>query len=163
MKVQIEDIENAAEGRLEVDFCEVMPEIENAPEAKGKLEIISNGASIEVKGEVSTVLTLVCDRCLNEFKYDLKAVIEEVFVKGNVFDYTKHEIELKNDNFVVELNGETEIDITDLVYQSIIVNMPTKKICRHDCEGEMQIPLEENRVDPRLEVFKRLSDEMKER
>ena len=162
MKILIEDIENAPESMLDVDFCEIIDDLENGKEVRGKLEVKSNGATIEVKGHINTTMKLVCDRCLSEFDYDVDADIDEVFVKENVFDYSKHEIELKNDNFVVELNGETEIDITDLVYQSVIINIPTKKICRHGCEGTIPVLSEEEKIDPRLEVFKRLTDKIKE-
>lgn len=163
MKIAIEDIENAPDSSLSFDFCEIIPDLENNKEVKGFFEVFSNGASIEVKGNVKTTLTLVCDRCLDEFESEIEAEIDEVFVKDDVFDYSKHEIELKNDNFVVELNGETEIDITDLVYQSIIMNIPTKKICRHACEGKAPILNEdEQKTDPRLEIFKRLSEKNKE-
>lgn len=162
MKILIEDIENAPESKIQINFCEIIDDLENDREVEGILDVSSNGATIQVTGHVKTSMTLECDRCLGEFDRDIEADIDEVFVKENVFDYSKHEIELKNDNFVVELNGENEIDITDLVYQSIIINIPTRKICRHGCKGKIPILSEDEKIDPRLEIFKRLSDEIKE-
>ena len=75
MKILIEDIENAPESMLDVDFCEIIDDLGNGKEVRGKLEIKSNGATIEVKGHINTTMKLVCDRCLSEFDYDVDADI----------------------------------------------------------------------------------------
>lgn len=59
-----------------------------------------------------------------------------------------------------ELKGSKEIDMTDLIYQSIILNIPTQKLCKKECQGteEFQRLTVEKSIDPRLQIFKNLSN-----
>ena len=50
---------------------------------------------------------------------------------------------------------QKEIDIYDLLYQSVILNLPNKKVCGINCKGK-EFLSEENMIDPRLEVFKNI-------
>jgi uncharacterized protein len=154
MLINIEDLENALDQKIQVDFFEIINEVNPEKEVKATLVAELKGACIEVEGSIEATVEMECDRCLKKFSDVIKIEIREVFTTSAAFDYSHNEIELKNDNFVVELDNEGQIDITDLVYQSIILNLPSKKICSESCEGsEVLQKLTVNRIDPRLAVF----------
>ncbi|MDD3419342.1 MAG: DUF177 domain-containing protein [Candidatus Gastranaerophilales bacterium] len=154
MFITLEQLQNSEDFKVCVDFCEVIPDINPSKEVKAILEAELKGACIEVKGSVEAVVEVECDRCLEKFSHKLEIQIKEVFTTAAAFDYSHNEIELKNDNFVVELDNEGQIDVVDLIYQSIILNLPSKKICSENCEGsEVLQKLTANRIDPRLAVF----------
>jgi len=148
---------------LEKDFNENISDIGNSDVATGHIKVALMPYGADVTGQIETDIKLICDRCLEEFNFHLKADINEKFVKESPVNIDKNskEIELKNEDFAQVLNQEKEIDITDLVYQTIILTLPFKKICRTDCKGiESYIPdIEETDIDPRLEIFKKLSEE----
>lgn len=161
MIITIEEIENSPNKELEINFDKVIDEINPEKKVKANLIAQSNGACIEVSGHIEAEIILECNRCLKEFNQPITADIHEVFVKGKVFDYSQNEIELKNDNFVVELDGEETIDIEDLIYQSIVVNTPNERVCAQACEGLEELKqLKEKITDPRLAVFKDISKEI---
>ena len=67
------------------------------------------------------------------------------------------ETEIKDGQFVTDLEGSNEIDIYDLLYQSVILNIPNKKVCGINCnEGIFQTDEEFVEEDPRMEVFKNI-------
>ena len=70
----------------------------------------------------------------------------------------KEKIEIKEGQFVTDLNGADKIDIYDLLYQSVILNIPNKKVCGINC-NEDKFMKEEDLSDPRLEVFKNIKIE----
>ena len=71
---------------------------------------------------------IICQKCASIAATGIaRQIRNDMYTKIN--NYSHNEIELKNDNFVVELNNEGEIDITDLVYQSVILNLPSQKLC----------------------------------
>jgi uncharacterized protein len=116
------------------------------------------GDFIEARGHADGKVTLECDRCLNKFVQNLDFDIDELYSKGSlVSDYenSDKEFEIKDGQFITDLNGEKEIDIYDLLYQSVILNFPNKKVCGINCKGKEYLSHEGNN-DPRLEVFKNL-------
>ena len=108
-------------------------------------------------------LKLTCDRCLQEFDYDLDIDIEETFAKHSLQDEYSSEFELQNGQFVIDLNGEKEIDIYDLLYQSVILALPNKKVCGINCNEDMFTSVENYHVhDTRMDVFKNIQIERKD-
>ena len=72
------------------------------------------------------------------------------------------ELELKDGQFITDLNGENEIDIKDLLYQSVIINLPDKKVCGINCnEGFFETEETYQVPDSRMEVFKNIKVDRK--
>ena len=97
-----------------------------------------------------------CVTPIHAFNHDLDSEIDEMFSKHSLLgDYEEsgQEFEIKDGQFVTDLNGAKEIDIYDLLYQSVILNLPNKKVCGINCKGR-QFLTEEDTTDPRLDVFK---------
>lgn len=156
-KILIDDIENAPNKCLEVDFDEVIDYIPSKEPVKAHLKIKSLGDFIEITGNVKANLTLECDLCLKEFEYKLDENIDEMFAKNTLQEEYGQETEIKDGQFVTDLEGENEIDIYDLLYQSVILNIPNKKVCGINCnKGVFQTDEEFVEEDPRMEVFKHI-------
>lgn len=162
MKINIEDIEREPNQRLNISFEEKVADL-NDVIVKAELEVKSVDYAIEIKGRVDADIELECDRCLKKFNYHVCADIDETFLKGSFVNEDTKELELKNEAFCEELKGKKEIDITDLMYQSVILNIPNKKVCDINCIGsiELQKLQEDEKIDPRLQVFKDLSEKIK--
>ena len=157
-KINLDELENAEEKTLFCDFEDNIKEIDSIGPIKADLTIKSLGEFIEVKGNVNGKVSLECDLCLKEFDYELDFEIDELYAKNSLMDEYSQETEIKDGQFVTDLNGANEIDIYDLLYQSVILNLPNKKVCGINCNGDKFLK-EENLSDPRLEVFKNLKIE----
>lgn len=157
-KINLDELENAEEKTLFCDFEDNIKEIDSIGPIKADLTIKSLGEFIEVKGNVNGKVRLECDLCLKEFDYELDFEIDELYAKNSLMDEYSQETEIKDGQFVTDLNGANEIDIYDLLYQSVILNLPNKKVCGINCNGDKFLK-EENLSDPRLEVFKNLKIE----
>jgi len=160
--VNIEELESSTEKELEYKIEEIIPELENNTPVKANLTVTSKGDTIFINGTVETTLQLECDRCLKVFDYNLKLDIDETFLKGHLIGENTREFEIKNGNFIEDLGGSIEIDLNDLIYQSIIINVPNKKLCDINCEGleESAQYVKEKAEDPRLQIFKDLKDKL---
>ena len=153
--ILIEDIENSPNKILRCDFNEKIEEFDCIEPVKAELMLKSLGDFIQITGHVITSVLLVCDLCLDKFAYKMDFDIDEIYSKRNlVEDYTNSdkEFEIKEGQFITDLNGEKEIDIYDLLYQSVILNFPNKKVCGINCKGKDYLSQNDN-YDPRLEVF----------
>lgn len=156
-KILIDDIENAPNKCLDIDFDEIIEDIPSKEPVKAHLKIKSLGDFIEITGNVKANLTLECDLCLKEFEYKLNEEIDEMFAKNALQEEYGQETEIKDGQFVTDLEGKNEIDIYDLLYQSVILNIPNKKVCGINCnKGVFQTDEEFVEEDPRMEVFKNI-------
>lgn len=157
--INIEDIENAPDKKLQIVFEDTIEGIKSNLPVKANLEIASLGDFIEVTGNIKGSAILECDLCLEEFEYGFDFGIEEMFAKNALMDEYGAETELKEGQFVTDLKGSKDIDIYDLLYQSVILDLPNKKVCGINCKGnrfESDENFAQNTTDPRLEVFKNI-------
>lgn len=160
MKINIKELHNLPEKQVSINFEEVIDELENNTPVKAILTATVNIYGINLKGRMQTDIKLSCDRCLQEFDYHIDTEINEDFVNNDIVPDDKKEYELKGGEFAEELKGREEIDITDLLYQTAILEIPTKKICKDSCSGSeaYQKIISEKFIDERLEVFKSFSE-----
>ena len=153
--ISVEELENTPSKTLEFHFDEKIKELDCVTPIKSDLEIKSLGEFIEISGTIKGVLKIECDLCLKEFEYELDFDIDEMFAKNALLEDYGQELELKEGQFVTDLEGADEIDIYDLLYQSVILNLPNKKVCGINCNGDKFLK-EEDLSDPRLDVFKNI-------
>lgn len=153
--ISVEDIENSADKTLKCKFEDTIEGINTIGPICADLTLKSLGEFIEVSGNVKALVKLECDLCLKEFEYNLEFEIDEMYAKHALMDEYSQETELKEGQFVTDLEGKNEIDIYDLLYQSVILNLPNKKVCGINCNGNKFLK-EQNLSDPRLDVFKNI-------
>ena len=153
-KIDIKDIED--EGCLDYCFEGDIKELDGC-HIKSDLKFKNLGEFIEAIGHVNGKITLECDRCLNKFVYNLDFDINETFAKKSLYDEYGQELELSSGQFVTDLDGEDEIDIYDLLYQSVILALPNKKVCGINCNEGLFVSDEEYEPhDERMDVFKNI-------
>ena len=131
MIIDINEIENDEILSIEVD--EDFDEI--SAHAAGMLNIKSSGDFVFIKGNLEVEIELECSRCLKIYKDTLNVNIDEKFLKGAKTPVTSKEHQMKKSDFIEELDGITEIDLNDLIYQNIIINIPSQTLCDENCEG----------------------------
>ena len=153
--VTIDEIENSANKTVWYDFDSKIKDVDSDGNITANLELKSVGDFVQVSGNVKGILNLECDLCLKPFKFDMNFDIDELFAKHALYNDYSQETELKEGQFITDLNGSGEIDIYDLLYQSVILNLPNKKVCGINCNGR-EFLHEEEMLDPRMEVFKNI-------
>lgn len=160
-KIKIEDIEREKDKTLYFKFDDEIKELENC-HITADLELKSLGEFIKVTGEAEGKITLECDRCLKKFDYDLEFDIDETFAKSSLYEEYSQEVELQSGQFITDLNGEKEIDICDLLYQSVILALPNKKVCGINCNEGLIMSEEDFEVhDDRMDIFKNIQIQKK--
>lgn len=161
MRVNITEIENTEKKIKEFDFSEIYEEFNKDVPVSAHLKAEVIGSLIKITGTINALLVLACDMCLKEFTREFNINVEEFFTKYALNEEGANEFELKQDGFIEDLNGSDEIDITDFVYQSVILNIPNKLVCDINCKGDEKVSeyLKTETIDPRLEIFKTIKIE----
>lgn len=158
--VSIESIENAKNGVLEYKFFDEIKEVNSKEPIEAFLKLTNLGEFIEVSGNVKGTLILQCDVCLEDFEYKIDFDIDEMYAKRALSESYAQETEIKDGDFITDLNGAENIDIYDLLYQSVILNLPNKKVCGINCnEGKFAQDVEQDTQDERMAIFKTIKIE----
>lgn len=101
------------------------------PELKDDVKVVlhayQSGESYDLKGTISTLLELKCDRCLEPYDFPVHQDFEVI--------YTSEENVDKDDHIMYLPPQEIEIDLKPYVSDTIILNIPFKKVCSDNCKG----------------------------
>ena len=119
---------------------------------------VRNTAGVLVmKGEITTCIHGICDRCAAAFDREMELPIDAVLV-------TELANEENEDEWVFTLEGDSA-DLDDIVRTIFVLNMDSKLLCSDDCKGMCcrcgknlnDGPCScEKEIDPRLAALKQL-------
>ncbi|MCF8720560.1 YceD family protein [Nitrospina gracilis] len=174
------DIDDIPEDRpLELDLTESVDQFAVDPEAgslKGAVRVqgslIRSNRDVYLAGEVETVMAMTCSRCLEAFEMDVETPITATFIPAPDPDSLEAEQELVDSDIEIEYYKDQKIDLTQPVYDQIMLSLPMVQLCRDDCKGicpkcgaslnrEVCRCDGDEDVDPRLAVLKQLKDKLK--
>ena len=89
---------------------------------------VRNTADVLVmKGEITTCIHGVCDRCASDFTQDVTIPVDVVLVQ----ELSNEENE---DEWVFPLEAESA-DLEDITRTVFVLNMDSKLLCKPDCKG----------------------------
>lgn len=131
MKIDIRNLkENNSEIRQNVEitfedtgFSEFYPE-----KAIVQVTVDKFGNDYRFKVHLNTTAHFICDTCLEAFEQDIALDYEHIYQIGQG--------ELASSDDVQVLPADTtEIDISELLTEIILVNHPIKMLCKEGCKG----------------------------
>ncbi len=161
MKILISEIEKKENKKDILNFSEIIEEFNNEKPVTAKLEVEVLDTTIILTGKIHAEVNLTCDMCLKDFTKVLDFNVKEAYTRYNLNEGYNAEYEVKSNNFTEDLNGSDEIDITDFIYQCVILHIPNKLVCDINCKGDEKLSeyLNTTKTDPRLEIFKNIKIE----
>jgi len=128
-------------------------------------EISRDGTRTRVKGNIVTVVSTECSRCLEPVAKEIDLEFEAVFVDA-ADEPTDDEIEVTVEELDESLITEDSIDMGEVVREQLILAMIEKVLCNQDCKGLcpqcggnrnlIDCKCEENVIDPRWAALKNL-------
>lgn len=130
--------------------------IKQALKSKVKLQVEGNVCII--KGFIEGSLVVPCDRCVENstiYISETFKIIEEPLKKDTL-----------DISFIIEKDGELFIDLAGILWERLMLNIPSKVLCSEDCKGLCpycgtnrnldQCNCKEEMLDPRLEVLRKI-------
>ncbi len=137
MKISLKDLEEGfnhlswveQDGDLDLDSSEV----ELLMPVEVEIDLMKSGTTLDVNVNVKTRIRMSCSRCLEPIDRDLDLTFELVFRK--VSENTTKDLNLTEDELkVIEYEG-VQIDMTERIRESIILEVPIKLLCSDNCKG----------------------------
>lgn len=131
----LKDSENSFDFSLtpdEVDLQSEQATLKNEIRAQVKLK--KRIAQTDVEGEIVADVEMDCCRCLQRTENSLEISFLAVFVTPENYTEEK-ESELNDGDLEVSLFDGSEIDLTELVREQILLNLPIQVYCQENCQG----------------------------
>ena len=91
-------------------------------------------AQTDIEGEIFTAAELECTRCLQTTAQSFEFPFEAAFVTPENYTAAK-EAELNARDLDVSIFDGAEIDLSELVREQIILNLPEQVFCSEGCKG----------------------------
>src|SRR5918999_1586933 len=98
-----------------------------------RLQVSRDDADVVVVGNLRASVPLVCGRCLEEFREEVRPHVDARYVPRPVVpgDAT----ELGADDLDVDFYDNDQLDLATLVETEATLALPMKPLCRADCQG----------------------------
>jgi len=124
-------------------------------------ELEHNGKDMQVQGKVQAVVELYCSRCLKPVTYTVNTSFSAIIVDG------QRQKEFSDAEEDVVFNFDGIADLTPLVQEIIVSDLPISVLCKEECKGLCPLcgsdlntgtcGCREDNIDPRWEKLKQLT------
>ncbi|OGP86768.1 MAG: hypothetical protein A2031_03805 [Deltaproteobacteria bacterium RBG_19FT_COMBO_43_11] len=95
--------------------------------------ITKTSNTVFIKGKLSAIIDINCSRCLEDTKLPLLADFAYTLIPEKA--QTKEDLELKKEDLEISHYHVDFIDLTPIICEQIILQMPIKALCSPECKG----------------------------
>ena len=123
-----------------LEFKEIFPDLQTLTPVNAKVQVTHKGNYLEVIGQADGIITLTCDRCLTQYNHRLSIDTTELvwFSEGGgltEMDELPIDKDLDLENMVETVSEDGDFDVSNWVYEQLVLDFPYKKLCDADCSG----------------------------
>lgn len=90
-------------------------------------------STIFIKGKLSVLLDISCSRCLEDIVLTVGGDFAYTLVPAKT--ETREDLELKAEELEISCYTEDFIDLTPIICEQIILQIPIKALCKDECKG----------------------------
>lgn len=116
----------------EIDLDEAGVKLVSAVAVAGN--VVNGVATVQVDGKISGILENDCARCLEPVERELAIGFHSEFVTEENFARAR-EVELSGEDLSVDVFDGSSIDVSEIVREQILLDLPEQAFCREDCKG----------------------------
>ena len=148
------EFEFLSEDLIEEDTVILKPLLAN-------ISIKKIGDEIYLNGRITTLLSMICSRCLSPYEFQVDSCFDHV--------YLPEELEVSGDQLEPDemdrmYYASRQIDLRDIILEQLNFTFPSRPLCSEECQGicpicghivgEGSCKCATSEADPRLEKFK---------
>ena len=121
-----------------IDFKQFIADLDTLMPVQGTLSVSHQGTYLQVSATIKAIVTLTCDRCLQQYNHRLNVSPDEVIwldVNADRTDDLPLEQEVLSEELIESLHPEGIFDPENWLYEQLCLALPHRKLCRQDCDG----------------------------
>ena len=165
----IPQLANRPDRTLEVIVDKMIPEFETLTPVRGKIIIKHGGTYLDVSAQTETIITLKCDRCLQQYNHRLVLDTNEIiWLEAESTEPDRRGMEVKTDpeDLVESLPPDGHLQPEPWLYEQLCLSLPLRRLCNADCVGiapsetPVPTPVEVDRLDNRWGILETLKQQL---
>lgn len=148
-----------------VQFNEMIPELETLTPVQGLIRVKHLDNYLQVDAKAETIVTLTCDRCLQQYNFKLVITPSELIwldESADEVDPFLLDRDIATEDLVETLSPMGYFDPATWIYEQFCLATPLRKLCDSQCQG-IEVPATEEppaAVDRRWAGLSSLKDQL---
>ena len=138
MRIELEKLEGT-EGRFahayaagQLDLEDERVRLSAAPKISGQL--VRDGNRVLVKGRLSAIAQVDCDRCLRAVDVPVETDFKLRYVTVPEYE-SIHAAALEDEDLALSVFDGEAIEIDELVREQVLLAVPLRALCQEECKG----------------------------
>jgi uncharacterized protein len=134
----IPQLANRQDRTLEIIVDQSIPEFETLTPVRGKIIVKHGGTYLDVSAQTEAIITLKCDRCLQQYNYRLTLDTNEIiWLEESAPESEQRGVEVKNEleDLVESLAPDGHFQPDGWLYEQLCLALPHRQLCNLDCPG----------------------------
>ncbi|HEY9597702.1 MAG TPA: YceD family protein [Cyanophyceae cyanobacterium] len=147
-----------------IQFNECIAGLETLTPVRGRLQVTHQGNYLEVSAQAETIVTLTCDRCLQQYNHRLTLDTSELVWLDESAEPDEElalECEIPLEDLVETLPPQGYFQPDTWLYEQLCLALPPRQLCDQQCPG---IPIDNNSgtssLDHRWDVLEALKRQL---
>jgi uncharacterized protein len=134
--IYIPELLNAPQQTKDLDVQDSIADLETLTPVQGTLRVSHCGNYLQVTAKVETIVTLSCDRCLQQFNHRLVCHTSEmIWLQEPATETLPDELEVGLEELIESLSPVGYFDPQDWLYQQLMLALPQRQLCDAKCAG----------------------------
>jgi len=131
---------------------------------RGIFQVCHRGNFLELSLQADTILTLICDRCLQSFNYRLAVDTSEIILLKEEDELNLPlEREVISEDLSESLSPNGHLIVDEWIYEQLSLAMPLRSICDNNCQPpSIELPQDITIKDSRWSALSSLKSLIKE-
>jgi uncharacterized protein len=136
--IYIPHLLNATDRTRSLQFETTFDNLATLTPVRAEVSVRHGTTFIEVRGTASTIVTLTCDRCLQQYNHRVSLNAEEIIwldeAAGAAQDLPLEQ-EVSSEDLVESLSPYGHFDPETWIYEQVCLQLPQRQICDQNCQG----------------------------
>ena len=136
--IYIPQLIRAPEQTETVQICDYLPDLDTLTPVQGEVRVTHRGNYLEVMGKAEAIVTLSCDRCLQQYNHRITVdTAELIWLQKPEADPDSEllEREIAFEDLVESLDPEGYFQPLSWLYEQFCLAIPPRQLCDVDCPG----------------------------
>ncbi|NJO40506.1 MAG: DUF177 domain-containing protein [Cyanobacteria bacterium CRU_2_1] len=136
--IYIPQLTRAPEQTEKVEVQDYLLDLETLTPIQGYVQVTHRGNYLEVLGNAEAIVTLTCDRCLQQYNHRLAVDTSElIWLQAPADDVEEEglEREIAYDDLVETLNPQGYFKPDEWLYEQFCLAIPQRQLCDQRCPG----------------------------
>lgn len=165
--IYIPQLAKAPEQTERIPIRDYLSDLETLTPVQGTVQVVHQGNYLEVTGTAEAIMTLTCDRCLQQYNTRICVDTSElIWLQEPTEDFGEEAIEreVALDDLVETLDPQGYFYPGDWLYQQLCLAIPQRQLCDIACRGiqvhEEEPPISSPTVDRRWASLENLRNHL---